>query len=239
MATLLEVDNAVAGYGQTQVVNGFSLAVDEQKCIALCGPNGHGKTTMMRAISGLLPLWEGEIRYDGQSMHRRKPQEIVEAGVIHVPQGNRLFPELSIIENLRLGAYNRRAREQEEENLDTVLRYFPKLQARRRQKCRTLSGGERQMLALGVGLMGAPRLLILDEPNLGLAPIIKAEVSAVVEEIAKKKLTVVLIDQDIDFLLDVADELHVVEHGQVIAGPDETSRMNRDDILNLYFGTGQ
>lgn len=236
MSALLEVAGAVTGYGRTRVLHGLSLTLNEGRSLGVCGPNGHGKTTLMRAVSGLLRLWEGDVRFDGKSIARSAPQSIVEAGLIHVPQGNRLFPELSVAENLRLGAYSQRARPNEAENLERVFALFPKLKTRRSQKCRTLSGGERQMLSIGVGVMAQPRLLILDEPNLGLAPIVKEELGEAIQDIAERDITLILIEQDIEFIMSVTNHILVVEQGEITVDTSIAGDMTHEEIVSRYFG---
>ena len=165
-----QVDNLVAGYGRIEVVHGVSLEVPEGDRVGLFGPNGHGKTTLLRAISGLIERRGGSIRFGDMDITGASSSGMVEEGVVHVPQGSALFPRMTVLEALTLGAYVGRAWGQRRRSLDQVLTIFPRLAERRPQHCRTLSGGERQMAAIGVGLMGCPRLLILDEPTLGLAP---------------------------------------------------------------------
>src|SRR5262245_14541272 len=165
---LLQVENLVSGYGKAEVVRSLSIQVDAGERVGLFGPNGHGKTTLLRTISGLIPSKSGEIRFQGENIKGLSPRRIVERGLIHVPQGNTLFPFMTVMENLLLGAYSKRSSITRSENLDKVYALFPRLKERKKQRARTLSGGERQMLSIGVGLMGMPTLLVLDEPSLGL-----------------------------------------------------------------------
>ena len=165
-----QVDNLVAGYSRIEVVHGISIEVPEDGRVGLFGPNGHGKTTLLRAISGLIERRSGTVRFGDMDLTGASSARMVEEGIVHVPQGSSLFPRMTVLEALTLGAYVGRAWGQRRRSLDKVLTIFPRLAERRSQRCRTLSGGERQMAAIGVGLMGCPRLLILDEPTLGLAP---------------------------------------------------------------------
>jgi branched-chain amino acid transport system ATP-binding protein len=198
---ILEVGQLVGGYGKVQVLRGLSLAVAEGERVGLFGPNGHGKTTLLKTISGLIRLWSGSIRFQGQSIERSSPGAIVGLGLIHVPQGNTLFPEMTVQETLELGAYAPRVRANKAHNLERVFALFPRLAERRRQFCKTLSGGERQMVSISVGLMGEPRLLVLDEPTLGLAPKVKDELCEAIGVISGSGVSLLLVEQDIEFLL--------------------------------------
>lgn len=236
MSASLEIEQVEAGYGRTKVLRGLSLSVPDKGRIGVCGPNGHGKSTLMKVVSGLLPLWGGRVRFDGEDLSAVEPHAIVERGLIHVAQANRLFPDLTVAENLRLGAYSRRARPHESTSRKRVLNLFPRLAERLAQKCRTLSGGERQMLAIGVGLMARPRLLILDEPNLGLAPILKIELGKAIARIAEENVSMIVIEQDVEFLLRLVDYLYVVEHGEVTYEVAADADVDHEDIISRYFG---
>lgn len=233
---LLQVENLVSGYGKIQVLRSLSLHIDEGETIGLFGPNGHGKTTLLRTISGLIAVHEGDIRFQGNSIKDLDPRHIVERGLIHVPQGNTLFPEMSVQENLRLGAYSKRAWPRRSENFEKVYALFPRLEERKNQQAKTLSGGERQMLSIGVGLMGIPKLLMLDEPSLGLAPKIKDELAQAIGAIAESGTTMLLIDQDIELLLGLCHRLYLIEKGRVSMETQEKSTIRQDEILEMYFG---
>ena len=232
----LEVERLVAGYGRVEVLHGISLAVGQGEQIGLFGPNGHGKTTLLRAISGLIRARSGSITFGGDRLQTLSPGQIVARGLIHVPQGNTLFPRMTVLENLMLGAYAARAWAARRENLARVFALFPKLEQRQQQLCRTLSGGERQMVSIGIGLMGAPTLLMLDEPTLGLAPKIKDELAEVIAEIAASGVTMLMVDQDIEILLGVCQRLYFVENGQVTLETEEGAQIDRQQILEMYFG---
>lgn len=234
---LLEVDRLVAGYGNAAVLHGISLMVGQGERVGLFGPNGHGKTTLLRAISGLIRNRSGSVTFGEDRLTSLSPGQIVARGLIHVPQGNTLFPRMTVLENLMLGAYSSRAWKARRDNLARVFTLFPKLEQRQQQLCRTLSGGERQMVAIGIGLMGAPTLLMLDEPTLGLAPRIKDELAAAISDIAASGVTMVVVDQDIELLLGVCQRLYFVENGQVSLETEEGARLNRQQILEMYFGT--
>nr|WP_268931238.1 ATP-binding cassette domain-containing protein [Mesorhizobium sp. SEMIA396] len=204
--------------------------------VGLFGPNGHGKTTLLRAVSGLLQPKSGRILFDGQDIAGRSARAIVGAGLIHVPQGNRLFPDLSIADCMALGAYSPRARPHEAENREKVIKLFPKLAERWRQRVRTLSGGERQMVSIGTALMSHPRLLILDEPTLGLAPKIKDELCASVMDISRGGVPLIVVEQDIEFLLELTQQLYLVNHGAVATEIKPGESLDHGEIMSMYFG---
>ena len=233
----LEVDRLVAGYGTAEVLHGISLTVGQGERVGLFGPNGHGKTTLLRAISGLIRTRSGSVTFGEDRLTSLSPGQIVERRLIHVPQGNTLFPRMTVLENLMLGAYSSRAWRARRENLAKVFALFPKLEQRQQQLCRTLSGGERQMVSIGIGLMGAPTLLMLDEPTLGLAPKIKDELAESISEIAASGVTMLVVDQDIELLLGVCQRLYFVENGQVSLETQEGAQIDRQQILEMYFGT--
>lgn len=237
MSHLLEIENLETGYGEIQVLRGISFHLDAGEHIGLFGPNGHGKTTLLRAISGLLKPWRGQIRFQDASIGGKSPVEIVERGIIHVSQGNTLFPRMTVLENLTLGAYSRRAWTQRKQNLEKVFTLFPRLAERRQQLCRTLSGGERQMVALGIGLMGEGSLLMLDEPTLGLAPKLKEELMEAIGQIAKDGIPLILVEQDVEFLLALTDRLYFVEKGQIVFSQDKGGgQLEHEQIMQMYFG---
>jgi len=238
MRPLLELERVSTGFGRVPVLHRVSLEVGPHERLGLFGPNGHGKTTLLRAISGLLPLWSGAIRFEGQTISGLSPKEIVGLGLIHVPQGNQLFPDMSVLETLRLGAFAPRARGQAGQNLERVLALFPKLAERRAQPVKTLSGGERQMVAIGVGLMGDPRLLMLDEPTLGLAPKIKDELCDAIAEISSGGVPMILVEQDVEFLLSLIQRLVMIDHGEAKMEISAEEGLRHDQIMAMYFGQG-
>ncbi len=233
---LLEIRALQGGYGGAKVLNGVDIEVREGQRVGLFGPNGHGKTTLLKTVSGLLKPWRGEIRFQGARIDGAAPRHIVEAGIIHVPQGNTLFPDMTIAENLSLGAYARPSRANAGTNLDRVYQIFPKLAERRGQLCRTLSGGERQMVAIGIGVMGDPKLLMLDEPTLGLAPRLKEELCQAIERISATGLALIAVDQDIEFLLALSQHLYLINHGEVALSMAAADRMDHAEIMEMYFG---
>jgi branched-chain amino acid transport system ATP-binding protein len=233
----LEVDRLVAGYGNVEVLHGISIAVTQGEQVGLFGPNGHGKTTLLRAVSGLIRPRAGTITFGEERLSTLSPGQIVDRGLIHVPQGNTLFPRMTVLENLMLGAYSSRAWPERRASLANVFALFPKLEQRQQQLCRTLSGGERQMVSIGIGLMGLPSLLMLDEPTLGLAPKIKDELAHAISEIAASGVTMLVVDQDIELLLEVCQRLYFVENGEMSLETQEGAQIDRRQILEMYFGT--
>jgi len=236
VSALLEVENLSAGYGRVGVLHGLTLAAGHFGNVGLFGPNGHGKTTLLRAVSGLLRPTGGRIRFAGEDIIGRRPRDIVALGLIHVPQGNRLFPNLTIGECLTLGAHSPHARPHEAENREKVLKIFPKLGERWRQRVRTLSGGERQMVSIGTALMSHPSLLILDEPTLGLAPKVKDELCAAVLDISRGGVPLIVVEQDVEFLLELSGHLYLVNHGEVAAEIKPGESMDHGEIMRMYFG---
>ncbi len=225
MSTLLRVDGIEVGYGDLTAVRDVSLEVREGEAVALIGANGAGKTTTLRVVSGLLPLRRGRIEFEGQRLDGLGPAEIVARGIAHVPEGRQLFPSMTVRENLELGARTRAARAARVETLERVFELFPRLRERGAQLAGTLSGGEQQMCAIGRGLMSRPRLLMLDEPSLGLAPVL---VKAIFEDLGRingQGLTVLLVEQNVLRSLHLAHRGYVLENGRMtLSGP-------RDDLL--------
>ncbi|WP_433379740.1 ABC transporter ATP-binding protein [Streptosporangium sp. CA-115845] len=236
MSDLLTVENLTAGYGQAKVLRGISLRVGQNEAIGLLGPNGHGKTTLLRCVSNLHRAASGTIAFAGRDTRGESPGSLVRRGLIHVPQGSRLFPQLTVEEALRLSASSSGHSSTWRDGIDQVFSVFPKLKERRRQLTGTLSGGERQMASLGMGLMARPTLLILDEPTLGLSPKVKHELSECIVRVRAEVSSVILIDGDMDLVLDLTDRYHVVLHGDVVdSGASDGSR-SRDEMMSLFLG---
>ena len=237
---LLEICDLKVGYGEAQVLRGVSLHLDAGERIGLFGPNGHGKTTLLQTISGLLKPWKGEIYFNGEIISGKSPLDIVHKGIIQVPQGNTLFPRMTVFENLMLGAYAHMAWKRRKENLEKVIELFPRLAERRAQLCRTLSGGERQMLAIGVGLMGNASLLMLDEPTLGLAPKVKDELYQSIGKIVATGMPIILVEQDIEFLLGLTERLYLLQDGQFKLEQSRGSDvLEHNKIMEMYFGNSK
>jgi len=212
---LLEVTNLVARYGRITALSDVSLTVDEGEVVTLIGANGAGKTTTLRTISGLMRPASGTIRFDGRDITRVAPNEIVRAGIGHSPEGRRVFPRMTVRENLELGAYTRRAKDEIAADIERVLTIFPRLRERYAQKAGTMSGGEQQMLAIGRALMSRPRLLLLDEPSLGLSPKLVQTIFEVIRDISARGTTILLIEQNARQALAVASRGYVLEVGRI------------------------
>ena len=223
MFPLLEVDDLFAGYASIRVLNGVSLKVQPGSITALLGSNGAGKTTLMRTIVGLIQTDRGQILHEGKPIQRLPPQQRVEMGIVLVPEGRLVFSDFTVEENLKLGAFVPRARERMSTTLEGMYGLFPKLAERRRQAARTMSGGEQQMLALARGLMSRPRLLMLDEPSLGLAPVIIAQLFQVIQQIRDNGVTIFIVEQNVQTTLQIADHAYVLDQGKVVLqGPGAT-----------------
>jgi len=236
MSTLLRVDGIEVGYGDLTAVRDVSLEVREGEAVALIGANGAGKTTTLRAVSGLLPLRRGRIEFQGQRLDGLGPAEIVARGIAHVPEGRQLFPTMTVRENLELGARSRAARVGRAEMLERVFELFPRLRERREQLAGTLSGGEQQMCAIGRGLMARPRLLMLDEPSLGLAPVL---VKAIFEDLVRinaQGITVLLVEQNVLRALHLAHRGYVLENGRMTLSGPRDELLASGHIKQAYLG---
>ena len=233
----LEIRDLVAGYGDVTVLRGVSLEVPDRTVVALLGANGNGKTTTLNAISGLLTqVRSGAIRLDGVDITRMAPHERVEAGIAHVPQGRQLFPFMSVRENLELGAYPPRGRQRESEALEWVFEIFPRVKERLGQAAGSLSGGEQQMCAIARGLMCAPRYLLLDEPSLGLAPIVVKQVMRVIGTIASRGIGVLLVEQNVALALKLASHAYVLEHARIAIEGPAADLVDDDRVRQAYLG---
>jgi branched-chain amino acid transport system ATP-binding protein len=233
---LLDAQDVWAGYGEAVVVRGLSLRVPEGAIVALVGVNGAGKTTLLCTLSGLVRPTRGRIVYDGRDITHLPPDRIVEAGLLQVPEGRKLFPALTVYENLAVGATAARARRRRQENLEFVYSLFPLLRERRNQLAGTLSGGEQQMLALGRALMADPRLLMLDETSLGLAPLVVDEIFEAITALNRRGLTVLLVEQNTALALEVAGYAYVLEHGQVVLEGRAADLAADDRVRKAYLG---
>ncbi|MCL6636442.1 MAG: ABC transporter ATP-binding protein [Alicyclobacillus sp.] len=234
---MLEIQDIHVFYGDLQALYGVSLEVQEGEVVALVGANGAGKTTTLRTISGLLRPRSGAIWFDKQPVHRLPPHQIVELGISHVPESRQLFPLMTVEENLLLGGHIRRVRSDRQRMLhEEIYPLFPRLQERRQQLAGTLSGGEQQMVAIARGLMSRPRLLILDEPSLGLAPVVVQEMFNVVRRIREQGVTVLIVEQNVTQTLQLADRAYVMENGQVVLSGDSKSLVNDEHMKKAYLG---
>jgi branched-chain amino acid transport system ATP-binding protein len=236
MAPLLEVDDLVARYGATTVLHGVQFTVEEGGITTILGANGAGKTTTLRAVCGMVQT-TGQVRFAGQRIERRATEDVIRLGIAHAPEGRGTFTHLSVEENLRLGAYTRRDRSRVGEDFERVYGYFPVLRERRRQLAGTLSGGEQQMLAVARALMLRPRLLLLDEPSLGLAPLVVREIFRIVSAVNREeRVSVLLVEQNASLALELADHAYLLETGRVVmSGPAEV--LGRDEaVRRAYLG---
>ena len=233
---MLRLESVGAGYGDVTAVRAVSLEVRAGEIVALIGANGSGKTTTLRAVSGLLPLRQGRVALDGRRLDGLGPAAVVAAGVAHVPEGRQLFPTMTVQENLELGAHTGEGRARRPETLARVFELFPRLAERRRQLAGTLSGGEQQMVAIGRALMARPRLLMLDEPSLGLAPVVVAAIFANLGAINRDGMTILLVEQNVLRALRLAHRAYVLENGTItLAGPSATLLAD-DRIRRAYLG---
>ena len=232
---MLEVRDLHAGYGLTRVLEGVSLHVNAGEIVAVLGSNGAGKTTLNMAISGLVKPRAGGVTFEGRDITGRPPAEIMGAGLIQVPEGRKIFPNLSVRENLELGSY-RRAKPNRAQNLDRVFQTFPRLKERTGQAAGTLSGGEQQMLAIGRGMMAEPRLLILDEPSLGLSPLLVEEMFALIRRLHAQGLAIMLVEQNVAQSLDVADRAYVLENGRFAISGAAASVREDPELKRAYLG---
>lgn len=232
---MLEIKALEAGYGETLILRGIDLSVAEGALVAVLGANGAGKTTLNMTISGVVRPRGGEIRFAGQSLAALSPPAIVSLGLIHVPEGRKIFPNLNVREVLELGSY-RRARANRAHNLERVFGIFPRLKERTRQAAGTLSGGEQQMLAIGRGLMAEPRLLILDEPSLGLSPLLVEEMFTLIRRLHADGLTIMLVEQNVAQSLEVADQAHVLENGVITLSGAARDIAADPELRRSYLG---
>jgi len=233
---LLSVNNLSVSYGAIQALRDVSVYIDKGEIVTLIGANGAGKTTLLRTISGLLRPTRGDVEWEGKAIQRLKPHEIVRLGISHVPEGRQVFPQLTVRENLLLGAYQHHDRAQIAADMDRQFSLFPILSERQSQKAGTLSGGEQQMLAMGRALMSRPTLLLLDEPSLGLAPLIVRTVFQIIREINSQGTTIFLVEQNAHMALGVAHRGYVMQTGQVILTDKASALLENADVKKAYLG---
>lgn len=235
MTRILEVENIEAAYGSVTVLRGLSLHMEAGENIGLFGPNGHGKTTLLRLISGLMKPTKGHIRHQGDDITGLRPSAIVSRGLVHSQQGNTLFGDMGVRETLEMAAFTKPAKAAAKSSMQKVYDLFPRLAERSGQKAKTLSGGERQMLSIGAALMCAPRLLLLDEPTLGLSPKLKEELAIALKDISAQ-VPVIVVEQDVELLLSLADRLYLIEHGEVVREIAKDNAPDHSEIMSMYFG---
>ena len=233
--SLVSIKNLSAGYGFVEVLRDVSIEIEAREIVAVLGSNGVGKTTLNNALSGLIAPKTGEIIFDGNLVSGKSPSEIVEMGLIHVPEGRKLFPNLTVKDNLELGSY-RRGKSERQKNLDEVLAIFPKLAERIGQQAGTLSGGEQQMVAIGRGLMGSPKLLILDEPSLGLSPLLVEQMFDLIKRINQQGITILLVEQNVMQSLNIASRAYVIEEGTIAITGEAKALRDNAELKKSYLG---
>ena len=233
--SLIKVENLAAGYGLVEVLRNISLEINQGEVVAVLGSNGVGKTTLNNCLSGLIKPNNGKISFGDEVISNKSPEEIVDMGLIHVPEGRKLFPNLTVKDNLELGSY-RRGKSNRASNLENVLDIFPKLSERISQTAGTLSGGEQQMVAIGRGLMGDPRLLLLDEPSLGLSPLLVEQMFELIKKISDNGLTVLLVEQNVTQSLSLADRAYVIEEGSIAISGLSKDLLKNADLKKSYLG---
>lgn len=233
---MLEIKGLEVCYGMIQAIKGISFTVNEGEVIALIGANGAGKTTILHTVTGLLFPKAGSVSFEGKDITKVPPHKIVSLGMAHVPEGRRVFSDLTVYENLKMGAYTRKNQTEIEQSLNMVYDRFPRLKERRKQLAGTLSGGEQQMLAMGRALMSHPKIILMDEPSMGLSPILVNQIFDIIEEVSKGGTTVLLVEQNAKKALSIADRAYVLETGKIVLEGNAKELMNDDSVKRAYLG---
>ena len=236
MASMLEVKDLKVYYGMIQAIKGVSFHVDEGEVVALIGANGAGKTTILHTVSGLISPKEGSVTFEGKDIVKIPGHKIVSLGMSHVPEGRRVFSQLTVLQNLKMGAYTRKDKDEITQTLKTVFEHFPRLEERQNQIAGTLSGGEQQMLAMGRALMAHPKIILMDEPSMGLSPIFVNEIFDIIQEVSKSGTTVLLVEQNAKKALSIADRAYVLEPGNIVLEGKASDLLNDDSIKKAYLG---
>ncbi len=234
--SLLEIRNLSSGYGEVQILWDVSFSIEEGKLTTIVGPNGAGKTTLLRTVMGLVKPWQGQVILDGEDITRLPPHKKVEKGIVLIPEGRQLFPEMTVLENLEMGAFTARASERYRETLDRVFELFPRLKERMSQKAGTLSGGEQQMLAIARGLMSRPRILMLDEPSLGLAPFLVLTLFDIIRRLRDEGMTMVLVEQNVQLSLAVSDYAYVLTGGRIEIEGEARRVREMESVKKAFLG---
>ena len=234
--SMLHIENLQVYYGAINAIKGISFDVEQGEIIALIGANGAGKTTILHTISGLVPAKSGSITFNGTELTKTPAYKIVSMGMAHVPEGRRIFQELTVYENLMLGAFTRKDKAEIENTLEEVFKRFPRLEERRTQIAGTLSGGEQQMLAMGRALMSHPSIILMDEPSMGLSPLYVSEIFDIIQSVNESGTTVLLVEQNAKKALSVADRAYVLETGKIVLSGDAHELMNNDSVKKAYLG---
>ena len=236
MPQLLQMENVSSGYGEVQVLWDLSLQVEQGKMTTIVGANGAGKTTTLRTVMGSVRAWKGRILLEGSDVTKLSPHAKAKRGMVLVPEGRQLFPDMSVEENLEMGAYSRRARKRRKENMDRVYELFPRLRERRRQKTSTLSGGEQQMVAMGRGLMQEPTVLMIDELSLGLSPLLAQQLFLTLKKLRQQGLTIVLVEQNVHLALALSDYTYVLSEGRLSVEGKSQDVANMEEVRRAYLG---
>ncbi len=233
---LLEVTDLQVSYGMIEAIKGVSFRVKQGEIVALIGANGAGKTTILHTVSGLIPAKKGRVIFENRNVTKIPGNKLVGMGMAHVPEGRRVFAEMTVLQNLRMGAYTRKSREEEEETLQMIYQHFPRLEERKNQYAGTLSGGEQQMLAMGRALMSKPKMILMDEPSMGLSPLLVKEVFHIIEWCHEQGITILLVEQNAKMALGIADRAYVLETGRITMEGDAKELLNSDEIKKAYLG---
>ena len=233
---MLSVENLNVYYGAIHALHDISFHVDTSEIVTLIGANGAGKTSILQSISALIPRRSGAITFDGKDLSHIPAHRLISMGLTQVPEGRRVFATMTVMENLEMGAYTRRSRTETQQDLDMVFAHFPRLKERMKQYAGTLSGGEQQMLAMGRALMSHPKLLMMDEPSMGLSPILVQEIFSIIQEINKSGTTVLLVEQNAHMALSIANRAYVLETGKIIKEGDADALLSDDDVRRAYLG---
>jgi len=233
---MLEIVNIESGYSSLRVIKGISLEVPKSKLVTIIGPNGHGKTTLLRSISGVLRLQSGEINFEGKRIDNLRVDEIVHKGIVHIPQGDMLFPEMNVKDNLLMGAYLVRNQPELKKRITQVLELFPQLGERENQIASTLSGGERRMLAIGRGLMTGAKILLIDEPSLGLAPVVIDDIFKILKELNNQGQTILLVEENVSRVINVSDHIYLIDDGLIAWQGTGEELSSESNIMEVYLG---
>jgi len=235
---MLKVSNLSSGYGKSQVLNGLNFEVNAGEIVTLIGANGAGKTTTLKTLCGVIPAMQGKVEFEGHDLTNRNPYDIVDAGITMIPEGRQLFPHFTVRDNLLMGSYKRAARPIVQRKLDEVLRIFPRVKERLSQYAGSLSGGEQQMVAIARGMMADPKLLVFDEPSLGLSPLLVQQMFDIIRNVTSHGVTVLLVEQNARAALQVADRAYVLEMGAVALAGQARELMHDQRIIDTYLGIG-
>ena len=233
---MLEIVKIESGYSSQSIIKGVSLEVPKSKLVTIIGPNGHGKTTLLRSISGVLRLQSGEINFEGKRIDNLRVDEIVDKGIVHIPQGDMLFPEMNVKDNLLMGAYLVRNQQELKKRITQVLGLFPQLGERENQIASTLSGGERRMLAIGRGLMTGAKILLIDEPSLGLAPVVIDDIFKILKELNNQGQTILLVEENVSRVINVSDHIYLIDDGLIAWQGTGEELSSESNIMEVYLG---